>query len=449
MPAISYNRIPEPGEIDVKLTGTGSLILQIDISPSKPGGSITTSSIVVTVEGQTAFTSLTFQTGFDGPASAFISPIPNMPGNAHRVIIETDPNEITFTPGQIIDVIFDATDPTDPGPPASPSYSFTLEDFSVPTVQAVQAIEVNKIEVTFSKDVDKTTAETLANYTLAAVLDPELVKCVAEVQAVSVTLTSSNTVEIETDLWMTFLGDYSLTISGVTDEDGVLISPDPTTIAFLGFDPKFPEDRDFDLWGMVPRATREEDNSGTRDLRRWICVLQDCSDQFLLSIDRWVQIFDVDQAPEAFLDAMLADLGNPFSSFVLTETDKRRLIRVLVEIYKQKGLAKGIKNVARFFLGIEITIEPFAGDTDIWVLGVSELGIDTTLGTSNNRDLYTFNVISPVNLTDEERRRLLQIIDYMKPAHTHLGELEEPEIPEVFDHWELGISELGVNTDLH
>ena len=52
-------------------------------------------------------------------------------------------------------------------------------------------------------------------------------------------------------------------------------------------------------------------------------------------------------------------------------------------------------------------------------------------------------------LATEERRRLRTIVDYMKPAHTHFARLVEPLIPEVLDHLELGLSELGETWLLH
>lgn len=52
-------------------------------------------------------------------------------------------------------------------------------------------------------------------------------------------------------------------------------------------------------------------------------------------------------------------------------------------------------------------------------------------------------------LAPEERRRLRQIVDYLKPAHTHFARLGEPVPPEVVDHVELGMSELGDLWVLH
>ena len=54
-----------------------------------------------------------------------------------------------------------------------------------------------------------------------------------------------------------------------------------------------------------------------------------------------------------------------------------------------------------------------------------------------------------VPLTDTQRSQIRAIVDYLKPAHTHFVELIEPGPPPSYDHWELGISELGVTSLLH
>ena len=117
-------------------------------------------------------------------------------------------------------------------------------------------------------------------------------------------------------------------------------------------------------------------------------------------------------------------------------------------MYRQKGTAVGIENAIRFFLGIDIAaIARFTGTT--LVLGVSELGVDWELGPSDSFARYAFNVVVDRPLTEAERRQIRAIVDWMKPAHTHFIELVEPSAPPAYDHWELGISELGVETVLH
>jgi hypothetical protein len=83
------------------------------------------------------------------------------------------------------------------------------------------------------------------------------------------------------------------------------------------------------------------------------------------------------------------------------------------------------------------------------VLGESLLGVDWVLGPSGAFSAYAFEVIAPRTLEAEERRRLKQIVNYMKPAHTHFLRLAEPVVPEVIDHIELGLSELGESWLLH
>ena len=71
------------------------------------------------------------------------------------------------------------------------------------------------------------------------------------------------------------------------------------------------------------------------------------------------------------------------------------------------------------------------------------------LGTGEQRLLYSFRVVSPVALTDEQQEQIEAIADFMKPAHTHLIEVAEPDDSDALDHWVLGLSDLGQETELH
>ena len=143
----------------------------------------------------------------------------------------------------------------------------------------------------------------------------------------------------------------------------------------------------------------------------------------------------------------MADLGNPFP-FDLDELGKRRLASVLVEMYQQKGTARGIANAIRFFLGIEVeAIVAYSGEA--LVLGESMLGVDWILGPSSRFARYAFDVHVGVVLTETQRRQIRAIVHYVRPAHTHFIRLVEPTTPPTYDHWELGISELGTTTLLH
>ena len=83
------------------------------------------------------------------------------------------------------------------------------------------------------------------------------------------------------------------------------------------------------------------------------------------------------------------------------------------------------------------------------MLGESQLGVDWVLGPSGRFALYAFNIEVARVLTPRERTRLRAIVEYLKPAHTHFVDLIEPLPPAVPDHWEIGVSEVGVTTRMH
>lgn len=194
------------------------------------------------------------------------------------------------------------------------------------------------------------------------------------------------------------------------------------TTTFIGYQPAIPARRKFDLYRMFAQWNRDVDAS--QDLLRFSNIVNEVVAWLLADVDRWVEIFDIDRAPESFVDAMLEDLANPFA-FDLTLNQKRKLAKVLVSIYKLKGTEPGIVSVLRFFLGLEAILIEFH-DSDSWILGDDELGIGTYLGTDDEASLYSFDVEVDRALTVEERRLLREIVDYMKPGHTHHIRTIEP-----------------------
>jgi phage tail-like protein len=313
---------------------------------------------------------------------------------------------------------------------------FIAEDRTAPRVLAAQAIAQRLVRIGFDEDV--------------RVLDPRgFAFARLELPAVTIApvgaIADGTTVVVELDSEMTPDVRYEVRMTGVADRSGNLASPPHDRVVFVGFRPPRPARRRFDLWSMIPKYNRREDTTG--DLRRFISCLQEVTDLLLAEIDRFSDIFDIERAPAPFLDLILADLGNPFV-FELDTLGKRRLAASLVEMYRQKGTAVGIRNAVRFFLAIEITaIAAFAGAT--LILGESELGVDWELGPSDRFARYAFDVDVDRVLTDLERNQIRAIVKLLKPAHTHFVALREPTAPPVVDHWLLGISELGDTTLLH
>lgn len=238
---------------------------------------------------------------------------------------------------------------------------------------------------------------------------------------------------------MTPRARYSVLAAGVSSAAGIPIAPPHDRLIVVGWEPPRSEKRRFQLWEMLPKHNRRADVTG--DLRKLISCLQEITDLLFVEADRFPDIFDIERAPEVFLDRILRDLGNPFA-FELDELGKRRLASVLVQMYKQKGTAPGIRNAIRFFLGIDV--EPIIGVLGgSLVLGESELGIDWELGPSERFARYAFSVRVPRRLTEIERRQILEIATYIRPGHTHFLGLLEPMGPEVIEEWVLGVGELG------
>lgn len=315
-------------------------------------------------------------------------------------------------------------------------YSFSIEDRTAPRVVGAQALAQRTVRVAFDEPVLVPPGATFALAPLGAPAVP--------LAAVAATVDGS-VVLLALDTEMTPEVAYEVVASGVTDLLGNAVLGPYDRATFTGFRPARPERRRFELWRMLPKHNRRDDDTG--DLSRFIACLQEVTDLLLADVDRWPDIFDLERAPESFVDFILRDLGNPFP-FELDALGKRRLASVLVEMYRQKGTAKGIRNAIRFFLGIDIAaITPFNGETP--TLGESQLGFDWVLGPSHRFARYAFNVEVARVLTARERHQLRAIVDYLKPAHTHFVDLVEPLSPILPNHWELGLSDLGDTTDLH
>lgn len=175
---------------------------------------------------------------------------------------------------------------------------------------------------------------------------------------------------------------------------------------------------------MTPEKNRRED-AGHHTLQRFLHVLQEVLDLVAADTDRFGDLLDVDLTPEAALDTLLAHLGNPFSfAFRLSAADKRRLIETLTDMYQVLGTEAGIEAVLLFFFGIAMDVRAFR-DEEAFVLDEDLLDVGI-LGPDAGFALYSFEVVSPVVLTADQRSLTTEIVDFMRPSHTHFVRLVEP-----------------------
>lgn len=418
------NRDPGPDEENVPITWPIALeIVDTDIY------GVDRSVTRIWVNGVLAFEggeAPELKPGFDGPRSEVVESSDTL-----RIVLDL---AIPFQSEATIEVR--VVSATNDGQLLDETYYFTAEDLTSPRLLAAQAFGQKKIRLSFDEPV--IVADPFGFY-----LQP--LDLPAVVPSINAATANGEMVELWVDTEMTRAVRYQITVTGITDLYSNPIIPPFDAAFFTGYLPPKPAQRRFDLWSMLPVYNRRDDITG--DLWRFISCLQEVNDLILTEVDRFSDIFDLERAPEPFLDLILQDLGNPFP-FDLDELGKRRLSSVLVEMYRQKGTAIGIKNAIRFFLGIDVTaVNSFAGTS--LILGESELGIDWELGPGDKFALYAFDIAVNRVLTEIEREQIRQIVNAIKPAHTHFISLNEPFIPEEVFHWEIGLSEIGTETDLH
>lgn len=455
------NRWPEPGWIGVPADQVVRFDV-VDVGTS----TVDLTTLDVQVDGELAVVAGAFQPGWQGARSAITA----IGAHGYRVEIE---REQPFASERVVAVSVRAgivgapsagwgvapwgTSPYGSGTTGSAatqaglSYAFTVEDLEPPAILRAEATGLSTIEVTMAEPVLMTAAAhgalAPASWTIELATGAAQTRTPAVPAVVLACATiGPDKVALFTDIPLTARATYIVRTT-VADLSGN-VATDPTNAAsFVAFTPPQPAGRSFDVWSKLPRINRLLD-VGVGDLRLWVGLLEDIFEQVLWEIDRWTTLLDPDEAPERFVELMLRDLGDPFSAILtLNETDKRRLAQVLVPIYRSKGTDPGIINAIRFFLGIDVTITHLAYQS-INQLGVSTLGGSFVLGTSDPELHRTFIVNVPIVIDEETALRIVRIVSYMKRGETYFR-VQGPALPNVVNHWILGVSQLGPQTILH
>lgn len=421
---ILLNRDPEPNEIGAPLSA-GLAFDLVDIGAA----GIDTSALQVFVDGVLALSGTSFQTGFSGALSApqtdtyRVSVVPGVPWASNMLVTVRVVAQTVGGVGQI-----------------DQTYTFTTVNLTPPEIVSAFAPGEKVVWVRFSEPLG-VGATTVSNYVISLVSGAPAVT--------PAILSSSLAVDVVTlalDMELTPGAVYAVTATDVEDLLGNAVAAPTNTSTFLGFIPQIPAGRVFNLWRQLPQLNRVEDVSG--DLKAFVGCMQEVTNLLLSKLDRFGDILDPDFAPEAWLDLMLADLGNPFS-FLLSAIEKRRLVQTLVAIYREKGTDDGIVNAIRFFLGIETTITTPAWPTGLLGLGKAKIGSTLILSSGSLTDWLTFVVHVPRSLSDDEFAKMDAIVDYMKRAECHYR-IATPSAPAppATTFWKLGTSRLGIETTL-
>lgn len=432
------DRVPAPSQTDVP---EDLPTLALTIAPSD-GTSVLAADVQVYVDGVLAHDGASgFVAPFDGGASTFDGAA-GIQGSDSRVTI--DLSGFTPTSEQSVPIRVVA-DTSGGGEAIDVTYSIEFADVSEPQLTSAQARDDRTIRLSFNESMlmDSSAAGALnpASYAVTIESSPAYVPEVEAVQQVT-----TQVVDITLDDALTYGATYRVTAgAAIEDDDGNPIDSAVSSVTFEAWSPTWPDGRRFQVWEWWPPLNRHEDEG--RELRRLSLILQDWLDQLLYGVDSWIDILDPDLADERYVDAMLLDLGNPFSFRALTLVQKRELAQLLVPIYKKKGTAQGLIDAVLLFTGVQVEVE-VPHHEDFWEMGSSLLGSETFAAPAQGSPVYySFRIVSPIILTEDQRSKILEIARYMKCAHEHILALVEPGLdppPPAF--WELGVSELGFDT---
>lgn len=413
-PAVA-NRNPEPGEVQVPSVGP----VVFDYFEVLP--------LDVRINGELASTGTVLSAGWSGTIVSIV-------GGSRFTLF---PN-VPFESGSLVTVeLFD--------PALLTSWSFVSYDVSAPLLNTVLAINATQIRVVFSEVVLMGALEIGDALNPDSYIIERVSKPAATPVVIAVDQVSDREVVLTTTFELSFGAAYMLVVSDVADEFGNVFSAPDNAVAFSAWLPPYPAGRRWLMHDLVPRFTLAEDLTG--ELLLFLGCLQDTNNILLHSIDAWSDILDPDLAPEVAIDAMLVDLGNPFS-FELDLITKRRLVKTLIPMFRLKGTVPGIINAVRFFLGIEVSIETFTGRG--WRIGRDQISAYNQIAPQpaiigpGRHAIYCFRIHSPLVLTPVQKARVLTIGQYMKGAPEHLiGLRDAAPIVGLPLYWTVGITETG------
>lgn len=437
LPIEVVNRNPEPGETRVPVGGPFVFHVESTSGSADPDQARTT----VFVNGVEVYDGSTFAAGWtgssvnatasDGLAFELVPTAPLAPSATHTIAVV----------GALVG---------GPDGELEESWVFSTVDTVAPTVVSALALREKEVRVVFSESMTQTSA--------SAALDPASYAISLEggwpavtPTVVSVETDGADRVVLTLDMPMTRRATYLVTVTGAADLNGNSVGPPNNSAYFIGYSFPQPASRDFDLYRRWVTEDQKAQDAAQRpngepgDLKILFMIWQEPIDLLLGIIDKIHEIYDPDLAPEAFVDLMLVEQGNPFD-FPMTLIEKRRLVQLLVDIYRSKGTGPGIVNAIRLFMGIEVTLNVYAWSP----VGLDEaiLEVNWILGSDDPEDLLTFQVLVPEVLTSEQRQKMRLVIDYMMDAREFFVILEPEDIVEP-DHWQLGYSNLDINTYLH
>lgn len=166
---------------------------------------------------------------------------------------------------------------------------------------------------------------------------------------------------------------------------------------------------------------------GTGDWHRLLSIVydwlfgNDTITGFIDDIASFACIYDVDKAEEKYLDLLLLHLGFDLD-IPLTENQKRKVIKLLVDLYRRKGTEPGIEEALLSLLGIPVEVFPKSGER---LVDGFEAGEPTSTSLSDVDSSSDF-----VRISNIERFEIGETISFIDETAPHVT-FEETEITSI------------------
>lgn len=246
----------------------------------------------------------------------------------------------------------------------------------------------------------------------------------------------STKVWVHTDFQHTARAGYHVLVENVRGGPAGPALPDDADEAdWTGYTPSQVSRASLRIIETLPGILRRMDDEGTGDLAGFFTAVQEVFERVLEDVDAFFyDLCEIDRARPEFLDAILYDLGNPFFGLLdLTTNEKRKLISLLVDMYREKGTCEGIVNAVLVFTGLQLSGCSNAW-VDTWRLhggsyptttqprgGPYKLDLNARLGPGGGSERWSFWLLHPTpgSITAAQLAIIAAIVDYMKPAASH------------------------------
>ena len=188
-------------------------------------------------------------------------------------------------------------------------YSFVMDDILAPTIAYVESVTPAQVRVVWDDsmraDGSVYAADNLENYVFTPVTVPAYTPTI-----LTVTQESASSYTLDLDQELTFGATYELLASSyVQDHVGNPVDLQGRARTFVAATPDSMSGRSLRLVARVPAYNLEQSPD---DLTKFLESLQDTTDVLAVQVDRWSDILEAQEAPVAFVDAMLSYLWFPF-----------------------------------------------------------------------------------------------------------------------------------------